>query len=104
MKKNAAQQDRPNVSTVLWWDWDYEKMNFRKARIPVIARIIEKGTKEEYDEMVRFYGLDLVLHTLKHDIRFLADFAIEDACNYFSLQKEEIRCYIEKRSRPNFWI
>ena len=104
MKKKATKQERPNINTAWWWDWDYEKMNFRKAHIAVITRIIERGNKDDYVEMIRFYGIDQILHDLKHEIWFLTDRAIEKACNYFSLQKEEIKCYTFKQSRQIYWL
>jgi hypothetical protein len=103
MKKKSSIHDRPNVSTVLWWDWDYEKMNFRKAHIAVITRIIEKGTEPEWEEMIRFYGLDQVVHDLKSEIWFLTYHAIDKVCNYFSLTKEEIKCFTYRQSHPNYW-
>ncbi len=79
-------------------------MNFHKAYIAVIGRIIEHGDEEEYKEMVRFYGKEKVIHAIMYDIKFLADYAIEKVCDYFSLKKEEIWCYREKQPRPNYWI
>jgi hypothetical protein len=99
-----SKRNRPNVSTVLWWDWDYKKMDFRKAHISVIQRILEYGNPEEWSQMIRFYGLNLILHDIKYEIWYLRDHAIDNACNYFSLQKEEIKCYHWKQSRPNYWL
>jgi hypothetical protein len=96
--------DRPKVSTVLWWDWDYEKMNFHNAHVAVIERIIERGTVPEWAEMIRFYGMDLVLHDLKYEIWFLTEHALDKSCNYFSLNKEKLKCYHWRQFRPNFWF
>jgi hypothetical protein len=68
MRKSISNTDRPNVSKVLWWDWDYERMNFRKAHITVISRIVEYGTVSEWAEMIRFYGRELIIHDLKFEI------------------------------------
>ncbi len=104
MKEKKSIPGRPNIRTVLWWDWDYEKMDFRKAHRSIIALIIERGTADEYAEMVRFYGIEQVISDLKQEIWFLTDHAIERASNYFSLKKEEMKCYTHKQSHKTYWF
>ena len=63
-----------------------------------------KGTAEEWAEMIWFYGKDKVIHALKKEIKFLADYAIEEVCAYFPLRKEELLCDTRKLSRPGHWF
>jgi hypothetical protein len=104
MRKKAAIKDKPDLPQRLFWEFKYDTMDWEKGYLTVIERVIERGSPEEWEEMIRFYGKDKVLHALRKEIIFLADYAIEDVCVYFNLQKEELLCYIRKQSRPGHWI
>ncbi len=104
MRKDVQHNDRPNVDTRYFWDFDYENMDFRKAYKTIIERVIERGTKEDWEELIKFYGREKLMHALKKEIVFLADYAIEDVCNYFLIKKEEMKCYIRKQSRRTHWL
>ena len=53
-----------------------------------MARVIERGNPQERVEMIKFYGEAKVIYALKKEIKFLADYAIEDVCTYFPISKE----------------
>ena len=66
--------------------------------------MIERGTTEEWRELSEFYGEDKVLNTLKYEIKYLPDYAIEKVCESFKLKKEELACYIRMQSRKQHWL
>jgi len=76
----------------------------RKSYKTIIARIIERGTTLERQELLKFYGRDRVVNALKNEIVFLPDYSIQDVCKYFDLNREDLLCYIRKQSRPGRWI
>lgn len=104
MGRKASIQDKPDLPRRLFWDFRYDDIEWRKEYRTVIARVIERGTPEEWIEMIRFYSEAKVIDALKNEIVFLADYAIEEVCAYFPLRKEELLCYILKQSRPQHWI
>jgi hypothetical protein len=87
-----------------FWDFDYNKMDWQASYKTVIARIIERGGEQEWQGLVQFYGQDKVINALKKEITYLADYAIDEASNYFSIPKEQMLCYIRKQSKPRHWI
>lgn len=93
----------PNLHRRLFWDTVYEEIDWQAGYKWIIARIIERGNKEEWEELIRFYGKEKVINALKNDVIFLADYAIEDVCSYFPIRKEEMLCYIRKQSKPGRW-
>jgi hypothetical protein len=95
---------KPNLPKTLFWDWKYDKIDWEKSYVSVIARVIERGDKEELEEMVRFYGKDRVTHVLKFELTYLPDYVIDEVCGYFNLKKEELACYTFKQSRRGHWI
>lgn len=95
----------PNLNRVLFWDLDIDAMDFDKAYKSVIARIVERGDQEEIDEIVRFYGLEKVVTTIRDEIYFLPNYAIDRAIRFFpELKKEEMYCYLNRKDKPYHWI
>ena len=95
--------DKPDLPKSLFWEFRYDEMNWREQYLTVIARVCERGDDKEWEEMIRFYSHPFVLNAVKNEIKFLDNRAIEKVCNYFSVQKEELLCFIRKQSRPGHW-
>ena len=104
MERKIALHDKPNLPRRLFWEFRFDDMDWRKEYLTVIPRVIERGNQDEWVEMIRFYGKTKVIQALKNEIIFLADYAIEEVCVYFSLSKDELLCYTRKQSRPQHWI
>ena len=104
MGRKVTILDKPDLPRRLFWEFRYDDIEWKAEYLTVIARIIERGTPEEWAEMIRFYGGVKVIHALKEEIKFLADYAIEEVCAYFPLRKEELLWYTRKLSRPGHWF
>jgi len=104
MKSSLSISDKPSVDPRWFWDFDFAKIDWLKSYKTIIARIIERGDKSEWQEIVRFYGRDKVIDALKNEIVFLPDYSIEDVCTYFDLKREDLLCFTRKQSRPGHWI
>lgn len=104
MGKSAAIQDKPDLPRWLFWDFRYDSMDWKGDYLTVMERVLERGAEPEWQEMIRFYGEPNVIHALRKEIKFLADYAIDKVCAYFPLHKEELLCYTRKQSRPGHWI
>lgn len=103
MKRKVSSR-RPNVDPTLFWDWDYKKMDFHKAYAAVIARILERGNEKEWEEMIRFYGNEKVVDTIKNEIFYFPTYIIPKIKDYFSISEKEMKCFKEKRPRKSYWI
>lgn len=104
MAKKISIKEKPDLPKHLFWEFRYNKMDWREEYLTVMARVLERGTKEEWREMIRFYGEANVIKALKKEIKFLADYAIEEVCAYFLIRKEELLCFTRKQSRKGYWI
>jgi len=96
--------DRPNLPKVLFWEFDYDKMDWQRAYRTVIERVLDKGDESEWEEMIRFYGRERVVHALKNDITFLSNMTTEAVCEYFQLSKQELKCYTKQQLNRGHWI
>lgn len=95
---------KPNLHKRLFWDWRYDEIDWQKTYLSIIGRVIERGTKEEWEEMIRFYGKAKVINALKKEIVYLPDYVVEKVTHYFNIQKEELACYERKKLRRGHWI
>jgi antitoxin HigA-1 len=50
---------RPHIRRSLFWDADFDKINWAKYKKAVIRRVIERGNTKEKDEIRRFYHLSV---------------------------------------------
>lgn len=94
---------KPNLPKHLFWDQRYHEIDWVSGYRSIIARVIERGSEDDWQEMLRFYGQSDVVNALLHEIKYLPDFAIEDACNYFNLRKEDLLSYNRKQSKRQNW-
>jgi hypothetical protein len=104
MGKSTAIVEKPDLPKHLFWDFVYDKIDWKGDYTTVMERVLERGSRQNWEEMIRFYGNKKVITALKKEIKFLADYAIEEVCAYFPLRKEELLCYTRKQSRPGHWI
>ena len=105
MERIKKNKEIPDLDRVFFWDFDIDAMDFMKAYKTIIARIVERGGQEEIDEIVRFYGLEKVVKTIRDEIYFLPNYAIERVLKFFpELKKEEMYCYLNRKDKPYDWI
>ena len=95
--------DKPDVREKLFWEFDVPNIKWNEGYRTIIKRVLERGTKPEWDELVRFYSLPKVIQTITKEISYLPDDIIEEVCAFFNLKKEDLKCYIRKPSLPGHW-
>jgi len=95
---------KPNLARRLFWDWKYEAIDWDKNYLSIINRVIERGTDEEIQELIRFYGKPKVINALVKEIKYLPDYVVEKVEHYFGLKKEDLACYERKLARRGHWI
>ena len=49
----------PDIRRILFWDVDFDKINWGVRKKFVISRVLERGTDEEKAEIARFYDIKL---------------------------------------------
>jgi uncharacterized protein YbcC (UPF0753/DUF2309 family) len=103
-QKNNGSNLKPTLDKGLFWDWRYDAIDWQQSYRSVIERVLERGTQEEWEELIRFYGKPVIMKALKDEIKFLPDHTIEKVSNYFSIAKEEMECYTRKQLRKGQWI
>ncbi len=62
-KSNNLERNTPNINKIrkaLFWDTDFDKIDWNKYRYAIIKRILERGNKTEISEIISFYGYEIV--------------------------------------------
>lgn len=103
-EKTIGNNSKPNLHKRLFWDWNYDAIDWENLYTSVIARVVERGTNEELEELIRFYGKTKVVNALMKEIVYLPDYTVDKVTHYFNIQKEELACYDRKQLRRGHWI
>lgn len=55
---NVSVKGTPNIRKALFWDTDFDAIDWAKYKKFVIQRVLERGSKDEIKEVARFYSLN----------------------------------------------
>lgn len=56
---------RPHIiNSALLWEYDLDTFNYDKLYKIVIERVVERGTLEQWKEMVKLYSKEQILETI----------------------------------------
>jgi len=103
-QKRVTAGNKPNLPPVLFWEYKYETIHWRKHIEMVIQRVLDHGKDSEVDELIRFYGFDTVKRYLKEAKMYLMEHSLDRACRIFGVEKEETVCWQRKKERGFGWI
>lgn len=81
----------------LFWDTDVNSINPQKHKQAIIERVIERGSWNEFKELINFYGADSVIECAKK-ARWFSEKTMHFVSAYFDIPLEDLKCYIQKQS------
>lgn len=90
------------VRSSLLWEYDMNKFDWMSMRDVVVQRVLERGWMNDFYAILNLYGMDGVRDALLH-VPYMNDKDMNFACIIFNLNKEDMKCYIRKQSRPQHW-
>lgn len=77
-ESETLKQETPNlkiIRKILFWDTDFDKIDWSKNKKAIIKRIFERGNDKEICEIMSFYGIDTIKKELKNvNYSFLPSF------------------------------
>ena len=95
-------QDTPDLSILrrqIFWDIDFDKLDFQRYKSYIIQRVFERGNKDEIQEIIRFYGKDECRKTIRQ-AKSLFYPAIDHAVKYLNIKESEFQCLKNLNGRP----
>ncbi len=96
--------DKPNLQPRLFWEFRYDEIDWQKSARSVIERVLVWGVDEEYEEIIRFYGRDRIVHALIMEHVMIPNYMMDHVIGYFGLKKEDLYCYRRRLTRHYSWI
>jgi addiction module HigA family antidote len=69
-KDSTYKPDLSKLRKVTFWDTTFDKIDWKQNRVAVIKRVFSRGTEIEQEEIIRFYGKEMVdkVKLLKHQL------------------------------------
>ena len=58
--------DLSKIQKTLFWDTDFDKINWIKQKRAVLKRVFERGSDTEIKEIISFYGIDTIRKELQN--------------------------------------
>lgn len=96
-EKNKIIRDKPRpdfsvIRKALFWDVNFDNIDFSTRKRYVIERVFERGNNEEINEIMRFYGKKECIRIIR-SAKILNQNAIINARKYLNLQKDQLLCF-----------
>jgi hypothetical protein len=92
----------PKLSKVLFWDTNYDTIDWSGSARYVIERVVKFGFIEDWRIIQQYYGMDKIrdemLQSRDLDIKSLNFLSV-----IFDIPKEQFRCYTLIQSNPGHW-
>ena len=57
--------EKPNIPAFLLWEYDLKTFNYDKSYKIVIERVLERGTMEDWKEIVSYYKKEKIIETIE---------------------------------------
>ena len=96
------QKAKPILDKRIFWDVDFDKIDYDKNPNFIIERVFERGGVAEIREIRRYYRDELVINSLtsakwlRYDIFIFCK-------NLFNLKPLDFKCYMLKQSTEIPW-
>lgn len=94
---------KPTFEKRLFWDVNFEQLDYAEKARFVIERVFERGDVEDIRQCRRYYGdekIRMVLTTAK----WLPIRTIYLACAILDNNVNDYRCYTLAQSNPTHWL
>lgn len=92
---------REKISRAILWEYntDSPEWDWQKMSKVVVARVIERGRREDYYAMFQMYGGIEGVREIVKKIPHLSRKDMNWCCVLFNLRKEDLWCYNRESSR-----
>ncbi len=93
---------KPILNKHIFWDTDFEKLDYDKSYRSIIERVFERGDVEDIRQVRRYYGDEVVKLSLSN-AKWLRYDIFVFCKNLFNLNNEDFRCYNSRLSNEIPW-
>ncbi|MEI6489649.1 MAG: hypothetical protein WCP52_11845 [Bacteroidota bacterium] len=94
---------KPIFEKRIFWDVDFDNLDYDKHPNWVIERVFDRGDVEDIRQCRRYYGDEKVREALT-SAKFLNKSTVYLACAILENNLTDYRCYITAQSNPQHWL
>ena len=92
-----------NLPRSLFWDTNYDTIDWEKNSQYVICRVLDRGSMEDWRAIKAYYGIEKIIQAAK-ETRYLSKKSVYFISAIYEVPLEEFRCYRLMESQPEQWI
>ena len=96
------QKEKPVFEKRIFWDVDFEKLDYDKKANFIIERVFERGDVEDIRNCRRYYGDEKVAQALLN-AKFLPETRMYLAAAVIDRPLEDFRCYRLRQLNPELF-
>ncbi|MDZ4846745.1 MAG: hypothetical protein SH857_14485 [Chitinophagales bacterium] len=97
------QKPKPVFHKRIFWDVDFEKLDYDAKANFIIERVFERGDVDDIRQCRRYYGDEKIRVSLTH-AKWLSLKTVYLACAVLNNQLNDYRCYMTAQSNPQHWL
>ncbi len=94
---------KPIFNKSIFWDVNFEAMDYDKRASFIIERVFERGDVEDIRQCRRYYG-DVTISNVLTKAKWLSLGTVCLACALFNNQLTDYRCYNTAQLNPGHWM
>ncbi len=102
MNERIKLKSQPQIAERLFWDVKVEVLDFEKDRLYVIDRVMNYGGWNDFLEVLRFYGAEVIRTEIVRS-SYLKKDVLNFICFYFDLKPTDFKCYTRRQSHRELW-
>lgn len=99
---NYYKHKEARIRKSLFWEYDFERIDWIRMKNLVVQRVIERGRIDDYYAILNLYGLDGVIEEIKK-IPYMNAKDQAFVCSVFQINREDLQCCIKKQSANQHW-
>lgn len=92
-----------NLSRGIFWDTNYDAIDWDKNRRYVIERVVTYGNMSDWNAIRKYYGWERIRDEMLQS-RDLDPKTLSFLSCIFEIPKTQFRCYNTIQSNPGHWI
>jgi hypothetical protein len=94
--------NKPNISKRVFWDVDFESLDYDKDRLFIIDKVMNYGLWDDFVAVMRYYGKDVVKREIVKS-PYLKKDVFNFLCFYLNLKPSDFECYTNRQSQEPHW-
>ncbi len=95
-------KNKPEINKSLFWDTDFDRIDFEKNARFVIQRVLTRGNEKDFQELIKFYGIERLKKEIVK-VRYLDKKTLNFCSVFFGINKKLFRCYNTEPSIRKLW-